>query len=421
VIRDIQEGIYYDKMSKFTNFGNHSYAILFLRVLGDMHASEVGRSLRKLWNIYKLLKNGKLTDLHESVVPNGGLSVLIGYGPEIFKIRGIKKKIPRDFKDSQFLPAKSNKPILKGSGISYVNGGGENVGTSQHIVIQFISETQLASRRAIVETSEYLSALYNGNSCLRLTKIYTGFQRDDMRSWLGFHDGLSNMRSTKERKDAICIDRQYNQLIPDDFWTIGGTYMSFLRIEIDLKFWRKLKRKDQEIIVGRDKLTGKPLLGVDKYGNPLTSGKWRKTNPVTKYNRLYHDHPDYFKIPKASNVLKRLDIPSSMASLTQSHIGRTRHIANINTRDPTSRRIYRQNFEFVDFHSNERKPVKVGMNFVSFQNDPRRLIFILNDPRWLGQSNFGGSSSSMNLLSVQASGMFFIPPVEREFPGYNLF
>ena len=115
---------------------------------------------------------------------------------------------------------------------------------------------------------------------MELTKFFTGFQRDDGRSWLGFHDELSNLRDTLERKDAICINKQYNQLVPDDFWTVGGTYMSFLRTTIDLGIWRKIGRKNQELIVGREKSTGKPSLGIDKGGNPLFAKQIRKLVPL---------------------------------------------------------------------------------------------------------------------------------------------
>ena len=76
---------------------------------------------------------GKVSELGDSVVPSGELSVLIGYGPEIFKIPGVKKKIPNDFEGSQFMPAEPNQPILDGSGINYVSDACLNLGTSEHI------------------------------------------------------------------------------------------------------------------------------------------------------------------------------------------------------------------------------------------------------------------------------------------------
>lgn len=421
--KKIQQGIYYDKFSEFKFEGNHSFAIVFLRVLDGVHASQVRRSLMELWHVYELLKKGKVSDLEHSVVPSGELSVLIGYGPEIFRIRGVKKRIPRDFEGSQFLPAKSKKPILGGSEIKYVNGRCLNLGISEHIAVQFISKSQLASNRAIVETAQYISDQKCSNGCLELTKFYTGFQRDDGRSWLGFHDELSNLRDTLERKDAICINKQYNQLAPDDFWTVCGTYMSFLRTAIDLGIWRKIGRKNQELIVGREKSTGRPILGIDKGGNPLFAKQIGKTCSFDKYDIRYHDHPNYFKDPEVSNRERNLiDAAASLDTLSQSHIGRTRHIGLTSSKDPSSRRIYRQGFEFIEPCGKERGSVKVGLNFVSFQNDPRRLFFILSDPRWLGKSNFGGTRNlSKDFLTVQASGMFFVPPVERGFPGFSIF
>jgi deferrochelatase/peroxidase EfeB len=422
--KKIQEGIYYNRLSEFKNLGNHSYAIIFLRVLHEAHASQVGSALEELWHMYKLLKKGKIADLPNSIVPNGRMSVLIGYGPKIFEIRGVNKKVPKDFDGLQFLPANPEKPILEGSGIKYVEGNTcTNLGISEHIAIQFISETQLAASRAIVETWKHITHFHDASNYLQMTKFYTGFQRDDGRSWLGFHDELSNMRDAKERKDAISIDSQYNQITPDDYWTIGGTYMSFLRMEIDLGIWQKIERKHQELIVGRDKVTGRPLVGIDKRGNPLTITNSRKPCLPGKYDPKYHDHPDYFKPAKVSTKLVgRLDNNKSIGILSQSHIGRTRHIGEISSKDPTSRRIFRQGFEFMDPLTESGKNVKVGLNFVSFQNDPRRLFFILTDPRWLGNSNFGAFPNlTMNLVSVQASGMFFVPPVETIFPGYSIF
>ena len=104
---------------------------------------------------------------------------------------------------------------------------------------------------------------------LIMTKFFTGFQRNDSRGWLGFHDELSNLRPGKERRRAIFIDRWNNQLRHRDMWTVGGTYLAFLRIEIDLELWNRIDRHHQEFIVGRNKISGIPLIGVTKKGNPL--------------------------------------------------------------------------------------------------------------------------------------------------------
>ena len=111
--------------------------------------------------------------------------------------------------------------------------------------------------------------------------------------------------------------------------------------------------------------------------------------------------------------------------LNQSHIGRTRHIDRIPIGEPTSRRIYRQSFEFLEPVADDPfKPFRVGLNFVSFQNDPGRLLFILTDRNWLGNANFGGETDNVDMakfLSVIAAGIFFVPPAEKPFPGASIF
>ena len=421
--KKIQDGIFYDSLPQFKRYGNHSFAILFFRVLGGFDSKQVIFSLKKIWNLYGVLKKGHLGDIPNCRVPAGDISVLMGYGPEIFKIPGVKKIIPRDFEGKQFQPAIIGRPILQGCGINYSDKNAENLGTSEHITIQIVSKTQLATYRAIVETWKLLDPIDNDNICLQLTKFYTGFQRDDDRSWLGFHDEVSNLRDTKERKDVISINRQSNRLKPDDFWTENGTYMAFLRTEIHLDVWNRISRTNQELIVGRHKSSGSPIVGIDKKGKPIIFGNFRNHKPSEYYDSKFHEHPDYLSRSWSSNKTRATDIESSRNILSQSHIGRTRHISDVSVKDPTSRRIYRQGFEFVDPPPNGLKSYRAGLNFISFQNDPNRLFFILTDPRWMGRANFGGSPELIrhNILSVISAGMFFVPAKEKPFPGASIF
>jgi Dyp-type peroxidase family len=437
MIRKLQKGIYYIKdhhrvksellARKQKPLRNDSFAILFLRVVEDFKASQVGQSLQKLWKLYEALEKGNTRDLPNYPVPTGELSVLIGYGPNIFKLSDVRKKLPNDLKDRKFLPPgkEGGGPILQGSSINYAKDIHENPDTSEHIVVQFISNTQLATYRAIVETWNHLRSNDVEEEPLHFTRFYTGFQRDDGRSWLGFHDELSNMKSDKERENAIVINEINNNLKPEDFWTKYGTYLAFLRIGIDLDIWQKIERKHQELIVGRDKLTGCHLVGVDKKGNPIIKeGCPTRLGTDADYARI-RDHPDFFKEPEVSDKVRAsLDVNATFKILNQSHIGRTRHIDGISSKEPTSRRIFRQSFEFLEPLDNPAMPFRAGLNFVSFQNDPGRLFFILTDPNWLGNTNFGGDPEDKQgmdkLLSVLAAGVFFVPPVEKPFPGASI-
>lgn len=373
--------------------------------------------------MYDGLRAGYSYDLENCAFPAGGLTVLIAYGQKIFELSGMTKNIPADFKNNQFLAPAARMPILPRSGLKYSDHIHENVGISEHIAIQFISSTQLGAYRAVVETKKYLQT--NKKQPIRFSKFYTGFQRDDGRSWLGFHDEVSNMRDSNERLNAIAIDETSNNLLPRDYWTRNGTYLVYLRLEIDLDMWNTIDRRNQELIIGRDKLRGSPIVGIDKNGNPITNRVPPSAYEVHGFDKRFHEHPDYLKPPELpKNVIPLLDTQASAKILNESHIGRTRHIDNINSKYRVSRRIFRQGFDFLEpVYHDPRKNLRLGQNFVSFQNDPSRLFFILTHPDWMGNTNFGGSKNNKikKLLSVLAAGVFFVPPMEKPFPGISLF
>ena len=228
----LQEGIFYKKKPFKANHiytkieSNDSFAIIFLKIVKTDSIDKINKVLINLWQMYNNLKSGTIDTLPNFQFPSGDLSILISFGSSVFNIENITKKIPRDFKDKQFLPFQKGSPIANGSGLKYSYELGENVGLSEDVAIQFISRTQLAVYRAIVETKRFLDN--ESNNVLILSRIYTGFQRDDGRSWIGFHDEVSNMANLKERINAIVIDPINNRLIPRDFWTISGTLFSFL-------------------------------------------------------------------------------------------------------------------------------------------------------------------------------------------------
>ena len=106
-----------------------------------------------------------------------------------------------------------------------------------------------------------------------------------------------------------------------------GRYLAYMRIQIDLLKMEKIGKQMQEMIVGRDKETGSPLIGIDRRGKPVVEGKLGR---IPRDHLPFRDHPDYFSLSSMSkNLLKRGDINKSIRILSQSHIGRTRHIDGI--------------------------------------------------------------------------------------------
>lgn len=300
---------------------------------------------------------------------------------------------------------------MQGSGLKYADDIRSNLAT-EDIVIQFIAETQLAVYRTIVETWKHIHDIpldpHTGTAPLLLTSFYTGFQRDDDRSWIDFHDGISNMKAGEERRGAIAIKRS---AILEDQWTENGTYLAFLKLGIDLRIWRKITRPQQEILVGRDKLSGCPLIAMDDNGKPVIQDGC----PA----------PGTLEITEPGNEKFRETPHSVGGTLSQSHIVRA-HPTKAPADDESSSRVFRQGYEFLE-PSDTAPGFRTGLNFVSFQDTPRRLYRLLTTPGWLGKTNFGGDPEKPlpgidQLISVRAGGIYLVPPVTdgEPFPGSSI-
>ena len=71
-----------------------SLCTVFFRISQDSPATEAGRAVGQLWDMYSELKQGiiKKLEVNKKLLLGGNLSVLLAYGPKIFNIRGIKNK-----------------------------------------------------------------------------------------------------------------------------------------------------------------------------------------------------------------------------------------------------------------------------------------------------------------------------------------
>jgi deferrochelatase/peroxidase EfeB len=364
--------------------------------------------------MYSQLQKGIVPDLGiaKKNPHHGNLSVLIGYGPRFFEIEGINKKKPSYLNEEWLFqePKSGGDPILPGVGLRYADGLTSNDISRAHFIVQFIGDTQLATNRPIVETWKLLRKIdMEGSSApMVMRSFFTGFNRPDGRGWLGFHDGVSNIKSS-ERLRRIQTDRQ--NLNPDEYWTALGTYMAFLRMTIDLTIWESISIPDQERIVGREKTTGCPLIRADNRGNNLFAGGC----PVPGTREIIEKGNERFREYRPAYVSRR--VPSGMTSGSEkSHVGRMLSIPD---------RIFRQGYEFLEA-MDDYPYFRVGLNFVSFQSGTDKIFRIIK--HGFDRVNFGGDSVKVipgadRLLSVQAAGIFLVPPFKRgeEFPGDIVF
>jgi deferrochelatase/peroxidase EfeB len=268
------------------------------------------------------------------------------------------------------------------------------------LALQFIAETELAVNRAVAEVWKSIE-----DHCLplRIVTFHGGFNCDDQRSWLGFQDGISNIERSERRKVIEVLDQGPQ-------WMQGGTYMAFLRLAIDLAAWRSLSRAYQEILVGRDKMSGCPLEAVAQRAMPV---------PLQGY-------PLGSNLPRSPQYIDPPPPHMSQHLLMASHIHRANLNRNLPAGDSRSHRIFRQGYEFLD--PGAAGQLRFGLNFVSFQCSLGHLKHILTSDVWLGKVNFGGHTNPdeggpppLSFLSVLAGGFYAIPPKGDPFPGADIF
>jgi deferrochelatase/peroxidase EfeB len=401
----LQEGIYYEpKTAPPANFG-----IMFLRVSEGVPASDAGALLGRLWELYQELKSGTVRGLPGITVPAGGLQVTIGYGLNAFKLAGARRSLPQALGNkNRFRPVApgGGNQLLAGGGLSYEKGLATNPATEE-VVVQFLGDTPLSINRPLVETWKLLQETCDpetGTPMLQITAFFTGFHREDRRSWIDFHDGLSNPVKGEQRLQVIEIKESGTPQA--DAWTRGGTTMTFMRLPIDLALWTRLSRGEQEALVGREKVSGCPLERIGN-GRPL---------PVAGCPL-----PATVEVSQAGNELFREPPDGVAAEIRKSHVQRANHHRQ-EFGNPESLRIYRQGYEFAE--SVVGGVPRVGLNFVAFHDSPFRVIQMLTRPDWLGGVNFGGDlPNAATLIQVAAAGMYLIPPVRPDapFPGAEIF
>lgn len=401
----LQEGIFHARGTRPpANLG-----ILFLRVAEGVSATAVGDTLAALWQIYEELKKGRIRDLPDTQLPTGDLNVSIGFGPNSFDLPGARRRLPQglsaEFGFRSAAPGGGN-PLLIGSGLSYEVGLAKNPAT-EDVVVQFLGNTPLSVQRPMVETWKLLHESADpqtGLPRLQMTAFFTGFHREDRRSWIDFHDGVSNPRKGQQRREVVEV--KPDDTSSTDAWTRGGSYMTFMRLPVRLPTWVALDRSEQEAIVGRDKVTGCSFdRRVQGSLAPIAGCPVGSTREVVEPgNESFREPPD--------------GVPTEIA---QSHVQRANHHRQ-DFANRESLRIYRQGYEFGETTVNGLP--RIGLNFVAFHDSPFRIRELLTRPTWLGGVNFGGSTSdSPTLIDVAAAGIYLLPPVvEGElFPGSGIF
>jgi len=397
----LQEGIYLPRSTP----PPPAWRAVFLDVAAGIPPTVVRAAVGGVMEMLTGLKRGEMADLASvcdreppGVVPASTFAALLGYGARFFDAERHDPPLTPAERPAHL--ASLHRPGAAFPGLPWavdpVAHGGE-----ADLLLQFTGVSEHAVDRAAVEVSKLID---DRGLPLITAGTYDGFQRDDGRSWIGFHDGVSNIEPSQRRAAVECVG--------DPGWNRGGTYLAFLRVQIALRQWRALSRSAQEAIVGRDKLTGCPLEAVDTEGGELRPRLLAGCPAANTSDWRQRDA--YFNPPETGDRL-----------VEASHVHRVNQNRGAGG-TAAAHRIFRQGYEYLEDLDPEGP--RLGLNFVSFQSDLQHLQQVLGLDGWLGDVNFGGPSRpgpgeppSPQLLSLRAGGFYAVPPRETPFPGVGLF
>ncbi len=390
----LQRGIYLEP-------GTLPAAFLFLVAdfAPDCRREAASDALARVWTVLEELRLGSVRDLEttrpdeESVrIDPDTFDALLGYGASFFE-EG--RDLTMAERPELLAPlAHPGGPFPK---LRWMPSAAPRVGEGD-LCVQLTGRDPHVVNRAAVEAWK---AIVDEGLPLAIRATYGGFARDDGRSWIGFHDGVSNIRPSQRRVAVECGG--------DPDWNRGGTYLAFMRCAVDLGLWRGLSREEQEVLVGRDKLSGNALRKVRT--EPSLDPR---PFPVASPGKSAADSEVFRDPPETGDPI-----------VESSHV----HRGNQNRAEPSSsaaHRIFRQGYEYLDGIG--PKGPRLGLNFISFQRDLEHLRQILGLGGWLGGVNFGGRADHgpgepepIELISLAAAGFYAVPPQASPFPGAELF
>lgn len=394
----LQGGIYFEPNTKPRPY----YRLLLLNVIAGASTLSVHATLSGMRTTLRELQCGKVRELEgqpaelasASLEQFQSLDFLLGFGRRFFD-DGVHRPPLTGCARPEFL---SYLPDPAFPMLPWAPGARPGTGEAD-IAIQLTADRLAAVECAAVEIWKLI---VDEALPLEVVASFSGFGRHDGRGWLEFRDGVSNIEAS-QRFAAI-------EAAADPAWMDGGTYMAFLRLAIDLSRWRHVPRDQQELIVGRSKLSGSAIAAAryDSSGRPTPVVPEPLGAAATPEERAeWRDPPQ---------TVDRV--------LEASHI----HRANQNRTSPSapgSLRIFRQGYDYLDGLGVSGPAL--GLNFVSFQSDLRVIQHMLHLPGWLGDVNFGGRPNGDNgddqapsFITVAAGGLYGVPPQAEPFPGAAL-
>ena len=181
------------------------------------------------------------------------LTVTIGVGPTLFGSGGADRFGLARLRPPELVPL----PPFQGEDLDPSSSGGD-------LCVQACADDPQVAFHAI----HVLSRIASSAAALRYAQ--QGFGRTSStsrsqgtpRNLMGFKDGTDNIRA---EETGAMNDFVWVQPADQPGWMAGGTYLIARRIRILFDVWDATTFEDQQLVIGREKLTGAPLGGEREY------------------------------------------------------------------------------------------------------------------------------------------------------------
>ena len=185
----------------------------------------------------------------------------------------------------------------------------------------------------------------------------TSSAQDTPRNLMGFKDGTNNVTAEQPKS----LTEHVWAGAGEPAWMAGGSYMVTRRIRMLIEVWDRSSLTDQEVTIGRKKLSGAPLTGA------------------AEHDELDLRARDSKGLVIAADAHVRLAAPATNSGV----------------------RMLRRGYSFTDGFDAELGQLDAGLFFISYQHDPQSFITLQNRL---------GSTDALNEYIKHVSGAVFAVP-----------
>lgn len=277
-------------------------------------------------------------------LPASGLTITFGFGPSLFDARfGLASRRPTELERLPLFAFDLLEEALS-DGDLCIQACADDPQVAVHAIRNL---TRIAFGTARIRWSQLGFGRTSSTSTAQATA----------RNLFGYKDGTANLKAEHpaDLDEFVWVGDEAGQA-----WLRGGSYLVTRRILMTIESWDRVKLREQNEIIGRDKGEGAPLSGGTEFTEPDFS-------------------------------LARTD--GSPAIPTDSHV-RLAH------RAATGTRMLRRGYNFVD-GSNALGQLGAGLFFVSYQRSPKQFIDV--------QSSLAPDALNEYIRHV-GSALFAVPP-----------